>query len=56
MSESVTLLSKKDGSGSLHFVGEAMEELGLLPASVGERALNEWDASGRATESTVRVA
>jgi dihydrofolate synthase/folylpolyglutamate synthase len=43
-------------TGSLHFVGEAMEELGLLPASKGERALNEWDASGRVTESAVRVA
>ncbi len=31
-------------TGSLHFVGEAMEMLGLLPASMGERDLNEWDA------------
>jgi folylpolyglutamate synthase/dihydropteroate synthase len=32
-------------TGSLHFVGQAMELLDLLPASAGERGLNEWDAA-----------
>jgi dihydrofolate synthase/folylpolyglutamate synthase len=33
-------------TGSLHFVGEAMEALKLLPGSVGdERTLNEWTLS-----------
>ena len=32
-------------SGSLHFVGEALESLNLVQASPGERGLNEWDAS-----------
>jgi dihydrofolate synthase / folylpolyglutamate synthase len=30
-------------TGSLYFVGEALEWLGLLPSSAGERELNEWD-------------
>lgn len=34
-------------TGSLHFVGEAMELLELLPGSAGERGLNEWDAAAR---------
>ncbi len=36
-------------TGSLHFVGEALELLELLPPCAGERGLNEWDAaaSGR---------
>jgi dihydrofolate synthase/folylpolyglutamate synthase len=34
-------------TGSLHFVGEAMELLHLLPAVAGERNLNEWDAGAR---------
>jgi dihydrofolate synthase / folylpolyglutamate synthase len=40
-------------TGSLHFVGEVMELLELLPASAGERGLNEWDAAaaGRAASS-----
>ncbi len=29
-------------TGSLYLVGEALELLGLSPATVGERALNEW--------------
>ena len=33
-------------TGSLHFIGEALELLKLLPNSAGERKLNEWDASG----------
>jgi dihydrofolate synthase/folylpolyglutamate synthase len=32
-------------TGSLHFVGEAMELLHLEPAALDERGLNEWDAS-----------
>jgi dihydrofolate synthase/folylpolyglutamate synthase len=32
-------------TGSLHFIGEAMEFLELLPSSIGERELNEWDAA-----------
>jgi dihydrofolate synthase / folylpolyglutamate synthase len=34
-------------TGSLPFVGEAMEALELLPSCAGERRLNEWDASAR---------
>lgn len=34
-------------AGSLHFVGEAMELLQILPSSAEERGLNEWDAAGR---------
>ena len=33
-------------TGSLHFVGEAMEHLNLLPAAGSERSLNDWDAAG----------
>jgi dihydrofolate synthase / folylpolyglutamate synthase len=32
-------------TGSLHFVGEAMELLDLLPSAAAERGLNEWDAA-----------
>jgi len=32
-------------TGSLHFVGEAMEYFQLLPAAAAERDLNEWDAA-----------
>jgi dihydrofolate synthase/folylpolyglutamate synthase len=32
-------------TGSLHLVGEAMEQLGLLPSSANERTLNEWNAA-----------
>jgi hypothetical protein len=32
-------------TGSLHFVGEAMELLGLSLASSGECGLNEWGAA-----------
>jgi dihydrofolate synthase / folylpolyglutamate synthase len=31
-------------TGSLYLVGEALELLGLSPATGGERALNEWSA------------
>jgi dihydrofolate synthase/folylpolyglutamate synthase len=31
-------------TGSLYLVGEALEVLGLSPAGVGERGLNEWSA------------
>ena len=31
-------------TGSLYLVGEALELLGLSPASMGERGLNEWTA------------
>ncbi len=35
-------------SGSLHFLGEAMEALHFSPVpSNGERALNEWHMVGR---------
>lgn len=35
-------------TGSLHFIGEAMEALGLNPAGKSdERGLNEWDAAGQ---------
>ena len=29
-------------TGSLHFIGEAMEHLGLEAGKPGERALNDW--------------
>jgi dihydrofolate synthase / folylpolyglutamate synthase len=32
-------------TGSLYLVGEALELLGLSPASAGERGLNEWSAA-----------
>jgi dihydrofolate synthase/folylpolyglutamate synthase len=32
-------------AGSLHLVGEAMEVLGIFPASNSERVLNEWNAA-----------
>jgi dihydrofolate synthase/folylpolyglutamate synthase len=32
-------------TGSLHFVGEALEHLDLLPTATSERELNEWDAA-----------
>jgi dihydrofolate synthase/folylpolyglutamate synthase len=32
-------------TGSLYFIGEAMEILGITPRSSSERALNEWDAA-----------
>jgi folylpolyglutamate synthase/dihydropteroate synthase len=31
-------------TGSLYLVGEALEQLGHLPADVDERGLNEWAA------------
>ena len=44
-SEKLTIIT-----GSLHFIGEAMELLGAsAAASVPERGLNEWDASGPRT-------
>lgn len=42
-------------TGSLHFVGEAMELLELLPISAGERGLNEWDAAARGRTATAAV-
>ena len=33
-------------TGSLHLVGEAMEELHLLPGAGDERTLNEWHGAG----------
>ncbi|MHC1765636.1 MAG: folylpolyglutamate synthase/dihydrofolate synthase family protein [Verrucomicrobiia bacterium] len=42
-------------TGSLHFVGEAMELLELLPVSAGERGLNEWDAAARGRTATAVV-
>ena len=32
-------------TGSLYLVGEALERLGLSPATTGERGLNEWSAA-----------
>ena len=32
-------------AGSLYLIGEALEQLGVLPSDGGERGLNEW--SGR---------
>ena len=34
-------------AGSLHLVGEAMEQIGLAPDIPSERQLNEWDAARR---------
>ncbi|MBI3191068.1 MAG: hypothetical protein HYZ36_00260, partial [Pedosphaera parvula] len=34
-------------TGSLHFIGEAMEQLQLLPSAGEERLLNEWGAGGQ---------
>jgi dihydrofolate synthase/folylpolyglutamate synthase len=31
-------------TGSLYLIGEALERLGLSPADIGERGLNEWMA------------
>jgi folylpolyglutamate synthase/dihydropteroate synthase len=39
-------------TGSLHFVGEALEWLNLSPAAAGERNLNEWDAAAAASATT----
>ncbi len=32
-------------TGSLYLVGEALEQLGLSPATAGERGLNDWSAA-----------
>jgi dihydrofolate synthase/folylpolyglutamate synthase len=42
-------------TGSLHFVGEAMEWLKLAPSAPDERRLNEWDASAQLTHSDRRL-
>jgi hypothetical protein len=34
-------------TGSLHFIGEAMEFLGLEVGKPGERALNDWSPKDR---------
>jgi dihydrofolate synthase/folylpolyglutamate synthase len=39
-------------TGSLYLVGEALELLGLSPATGGERALNEWSANPRPLPAT----
>jgi dihydrofolate synthase/folylpolyglutamate synthase len=39
-------------TGSLYLVGEALELLGLSPATGGERALNEWSASPQPLPAT----
>ena len=47
----VGALKKSEGdeftviTGSLYLVGEALELLGLTPATGGERALNEWQTA-----------
>ena len=33
-------------TGSLYLVGEALEQIGLVAGSGGERGLNEWSAAG----------
>ena len=32
-------------AGSLYLIGEALEQLGILPSDSGERGLNEWTAA-----------
>ena len=42
-------------TGSLYLVGEALELLGLSPASAGERGLNEWSAPQKTAISPRQV-
>jgi dihydrofolate synthase/folylpolyglutamate synthase len=42
-------------TGSLHFIGDAMELLNLVSSAPDERGLNEWDAAGTASRAPIKV-